>query len=200
MYNIFSCPIYIKEIILPEEEIIELKNDIESLNLKKPKTWLADINTSFDDHDRLHLDPSFGLLASCLNEHAITFAKELNFKFSEFNIEMAYMWANVYEKNQSQEKHSHGTSFISCSYMLDAPEDTSTFVFFNPLHEGLVSYPIENDELSSGLNGKNMVEIKSKTGKLIMFPGWLEHGVRANPVDHKRITFSSNWHIVNKHE
>ena len=37
------------------------------------------------------------------------------------------------------------------------------------------------------------IVIPAKQGGLLLFPGWLEHGVKLNNTKAPRITFSCNW-------
>ena len=187
MYRIFGTPIYEDRILLHPDEYDELVNEVTFFETSAPKDWLCNVNTSFEFHTKLHNLPEFMMLASMINDRAMEFAKSINFQFSKFNLKMKDMWFNSYTENQSQEKHSHGRNFLSCSYMLTAPQGCADLVFFNPMHEGLVSYPTESEI------GLNLYTVKSETGKLVIFPGWLEHGVKLNNTKEPRITFSCNW-------
>tara|TARA_B000000532_G_scaffold14443_1_gene10375 strand:- start:1493 stop:2071 length:579 start_codon:yes stop_codon:yes gene_type:complete len=189
MYRIFGCPIYEDVIRLTNEEESSIREEINSIDKSSPRDWLCHVDTSFDSDNQLHLSPVFSSLASKLNDHAINFARNLNFKFSQYTLQMHDLWCNFYTKYQSQEKHSHGRHFLSCAYFFSAPENSAPLIFFNPTHEAIVNFPTEHEM------ALHIFPVKPEKGKVIIFPSWLEHGVKLNKTIEPRITFSCNWDI-----
>lgn len=191
MKNIFGVPIYENIITLPDHEHNRIKNHIlvNEKYCKKPDIWLCDLVTSYQVRTDLFAEDDFEFLASVLNTHANQFATEIDFDNKNYEIFMTSMWFNTYRKNQSQEKHDHGKSFLSCAFILDAPEGASDFMMYNPLKEGLLGYPTNKE------NNLLLKRIKAEKGKLIIFPGWLDHGVMLNQTNEPRISISCNWSI-----
>ena len=190
MYRIFGCPIYEEILHLSDNEEHAIKNEINKIGFRSPKDWLCSVDTTFENDNQLHLSPVFSSLASKLNDHAINFARNLNFKLSSFKLKIHDMWCNRYTKYQSQEKHSHGRHFLSCAYFFSAPENSAPLIFFNPTHEAIINFPTEHD-----IN-LHAFSVTPEKGKILIFPGWLEHGVKLNKTEEPRITFSCNWNIV----
>ena len=191
MNKLFGVPIFKSVITFPDEERKKLTDYILKIEdyCEAPNDWLCDLKTSFKVNSKLHLLNNFQFISTMLNSYAEQYAKDINFDYYNYTIYMSRMWFNVYRKNHSQEKHDHGRSFLSSTFMLQIPKGASNFVFYNPLHEGLISYPvIEDNELI-------MSNIESKQNKLLIFPGWLEHGVKLNNTVEPRITISANWQI-----
>ena len=194
MIKLFGVPVLETSVLLTETE----KNDIIWYILKnepfcsKPKAWTCDLSTSHNSDPALFDIGIFQPLAKSIHKYAIQYAKDIQFSFDNHGLIMSSMWFNVYREKQGQEKHDHGRSFISCTYIVDAPEGSSDFMCYNPLKEGLVGYPTSVD------NNLLLKPFKSQTGKLIIFPGWLEHGVQLNNTKSPRISISCNWNIIDK--
>lgn len=93
-------------------------------------------------------------------------------------------WFTLFEKGDYAILHNHGTSAISgCYYYKTSGEDSNIF-FRNPLPQ-MVSSSTYN--VHSGIN-----IIKVEIGKMLLFPGWLDHGVIKNETDEKRISLAFN--------
>lgn len=194
MKQLFGAHILETSLNLPEEERLTIISHI--LEKEKfcdvPKTWLCDLTTSYQIDSKLHESEDFSLLTLLIDNIAKQYAEYINFDFNLYTISMNSMWFNVYRKNQSQEKHDHGRAFLSCAFILEAPENCADFVFYNPLPEGLIGYPVCKE------NNLLLHSVKAETNKLLIFPGWLEHGVRLNTTTEPRISVSANWSIQPK--
>ena len=194
MKNLFGIPVLESILDFPEEErlnLISFMTEKEEL-CATPKTWLCDLITSYASNPNLHYFEEFSFLKILLQEKAREYADFVKFDFSRHDLNLENMWFNIYRKGHSQEKHDHGRSFLSCAYIMEAPENCADFVFYNPTPDGLISYPSYEE------TNLLIYPVKAETNKLIMFPGWLEHGVRLNKTNEPRISISANWGIINK--
>jgi uncharacterized protein (TIGR02466 family) len=93
-------------------------------------------------------------------------------------------WMTSYEKNQYAHIHNHSPSDISgCYYVKSNSKDGSIF-FMNP-----------NRIMSSTLVYRTLPDrlfVKPKPGTLLLFPGWLDHGVEPNKTDDERVSVAFN--------
>jgi uncharacterized protein (TIGR02466 family) len=190
MFKIFGIPIYEGELLLPPASHIRMTEEIKKLKMVHPPAWFADVNTTFNTDPDLHIRPEFRGLGILILQKVKEFAAELEINFNKFRIEMKDMWVNSYDENHGMDKHNHGIDFLSCTYFFSAPEGSSDFVFINPTHEGLLATPTKIG------NALHSYRIKPETGKIIIFPSWLEHGVQLNKSIEPRITFSCNFELL----
>lgn len=81
--------------------------------------------------------------------------------------------------------HSHGISDLSGVFYYDVGESAGDIFF---------TTPVESSKISGIFYKYHSMNVKHKAeiGKLIMFPGWLNHGVKRNEGNHKRISLSFN--------
>jgi uncharacterized protein (TIGR02466 family) len=85
--------------------------------------------------------------------------------------------------------HAHGTSDISgCYYAITNGEDGN--IFFDNPNLLVHSWNIITD----GVEPKELVP---KVGMVVMFPGWLRHGVTKNTSSHDRYSISFNIRLNN---
>lgn len=86
-------------------------------------------------------------------------------------------------------QHNHRLSIISGAFYIYADKDAAPITFANPLmahkmHEpaigGSTDYDVE------------FLNVPAETGKLVLFPSWLEHYVGYNNSD-MRVTLSFNF-------
>jgi len=190
MFKIFGIPIYEGELVLPPASHIQITEAIKKLKMAHPPAWFADVNTTYLTDPDLHHRHEFRGLGILILQKIKAFAKDLDLNFNKFNIEMKDMWVNSYDKNHAMDKHNHGSDFLSCSYFFSAPEGSGEFVFINPTHEGLLATPTKIG------NALHTYRIKPETGKIVIFPSWLEHGVQRNMSIEPRITFSCNFKLL----
>lgn len=95
-------------------------------------------------------------------------------------------WITKSTKHQYGHIHNHMPSDISGVYYFQTSQEDGSIFFENPLQ---IAY-------SSKLGNKNIFfpsyKIKPNVGKIILFPGWLSHGVDTNTTDSERISISFN--------
>jgi uncharacterized protein (TIGR02466 family) len=84
--------------------------------------------------------------------------------------------------------HDHGSSDISGVYYYKTNEQDGNLFFQTP-----------NKLLSSNFLFKSIpsiVEYTPKVGKIVLFPGWLNHGVHTNTTDNERVSISFNIKLI----
>jgi uncharacterized protein (TIGR02466 family) len=93
-------------------------------------------------------------------------------------------WMTVTDKSQYAVVHSHGSSDISGVYYFKTNGQDGNLFFENP------NKLIKNSWCFEHLNNRWMTS--PQVGKIVLFPGWLEHGIEVNTTDNQRISISFN--------
>jgi len=101
------------------------------------------------------------------------------------NISGRSSWITQYHKGEYAAQHHHGTSAISMAYYIASNGEDGDFYFCNHSPEKFVPFTADMG---------NLLSIPPEERKLILFPGWLEHGVNKNETDHVRRCLSANFY------
>ena len=88
---------------------------------------------------------------------------------TDFNVEITQSWFNWTCDNEAHHQHSHGNSYLSGVFYINAEEgDFITFV--NPIKKHFDIPPKEFTSLNAG-----SWDFPVKTNDIVIFPSWLEH-------------------------
>lgn len=105
------------------------------------------------------------------------------------------IWFNINYTYNSNSVHFHDNTFISGCFYLKATPDQGNITFYKnyAMNYIVVSQAIllGNTELSVGT-----ISHAPNTGKLVMFPGYLPHGVGHNPSPETRISMGFNIKLI----
>ena len=99
-------------------------------------------------------------------------------------------WFNIQRTGSTITAHNHRRSVISGALYLHAEQGTSPITFKSPLHPYKMSEP--TDGAGSTQFAVENYNVTAETGKLILFPSWLEHYVGFVP-DEIVCTLSFNF-------
>lgn len=196
METIFGIPIL--RMPLPNHESVKkifekyLEDDnyfSESLN------WQCNVETTFQKNNNfdlpwdLFIESSTTALRDYLNIFPID---------NPFTIKV-YAWLNRYSKGQYQEVHNHAGdgAAISCAYMLELPQDSADFVFYQAGNDFWHFNPIKKI-CNSGFPFNNRFTPELDEGDIIFFPSYIDHYVSHNKSDLRRSTISANFYISPK--
>jgi len=101
-------------------------------------------------------------------------------------------WINLHIPGGSTPMHHHGPSVLSVATYLYMPENGGYIEFKDPLEYHKTPFPTTiDDEIS------NWKSIPTKTGDVIMFPGWLRHRTQTNKSKEKRWVLTTNYICTN---
>lgn len=120
--------------------------------------------------------------------------KDFGFRTDLCFVDIENFWFNINKQNHTNSVHIHDNAFVSGVYYLQAEEKQGSINFYKNqiLDYAVVSQaPIDNFTPISA----SAISFQPKTGKLIMFPGWMPHGVERNELDKDRISVSFNVKI-----
>ena len=86
--------------------------------------------------------------------------------------------------------HDHGTTDIAGVYYFSTDGDDGDLFFTSPIANAKASKSWAQEKIN----------YPPQQGSLLLFPGWLEHGVGTNLKDHARISLSFNVEVVELNE
>lgn len=101
------------------------------------------------------------------------------------------MWANINYPGASNAMHIHPNSLWSGVYYVTCNTQSGNIYFEDPRAISLMTMPRYRTE--QALNSRRIIDSQPKSGRLIMFPSWVNHGVRENKSDQTRISISFNF-------
>ena len=97
-------------------------------------------------------------------------------------------WFSLFKKGNYAHIHKHGFSDISGVYYYRTNGSDGDIFFETPVTETGCSKFWINHSLT--------FNIAPEKGLIILFPGWLSHGVRTNTTDNQRISLSFNINYI----
>jgi len=190
----FATPVY--NTMVREESLESIQKDFElafnDLKAKESFDVVGDWKTT------LFSDPKFD--NNLLKDYAIkSFQIELDFHIKQYLSQVGFMvypklaysiatsWMTLSRKGHYGHIHSHGASDLSGVYYFKTSSDDGDIFFETP-----------NKLLQSSFCFNHMhsrAYFKPQVGKLLLFPGWLEHGTQTNTTDNERVSVSFNIHF-----
>lgn len=189
---LFELPVYvhsgkIDEIFLIQDEIKKVFPEIKKDKFKKPEGWENDIQTNFNV--RLNSIDYFNLknLRKFIDNHVTEYVKITKPQINS-PPKLKHSWINITNFNQSQEWHTHNDAFISGVYYYKTSDKDGNLIVRNP------NPFIRSGFFPGGINYLEKFEIPPKIGKIILFPGWLEHRVEVNKTTEDRISIAFNYY------
>lgn len=142
---------------------------------------------NYQTRPTLHKENNFKNLADYIIEaNKEVIRGTLGYQFDD--IKITDMWANVLKPGEYHPPHTHSNNFYSGVFYLDA-EDTSGICFSDPKVQANVIVPTSEPNLDNA----NVLEYKSKTNRIYLFPSWIYHWVPALKGNKTRTSVS--WNI-----
>ena len=107
------------------------------------------------------------------------------------------MWANITGRHGFNQVHTHPDSLWSGVYYVQAPKDSGNIFFLDPKLQASVMNIRYDKETPKKEEVRSRIQFEPVIGRLILFPAWLQHGVRPNLSERKgtageRISISFN--------
>ena len=183
----FPTPIYIADIKHPtlnqelERDIISWSNRDKGMIRTNIKGWHSDTN--------MNELPEYAKLVDMLYSAQRTIYDQEYYESEPF---LGNMWANINPPGGSNRAHIHPNSLWSGVYYVKAPQNSGQLKIEDPRSVALMSRPRQKDvPKPDRLLREHHYE--PKTGRLIMFPSWLNHCVDPNNSNDIRISVSFNF-------
>tara|TARA_E500000331_G_C17055907_1_gene626063 strand:- start:175 stop:777 length:603 start_codon:yes stop_codon:yes gene_type:complete len=188
----FSTPIYLSEIKGSTFDNVqeEISSCIDKLDFNMNDDWgkthfMSDINFTehmFGKHSLTHL-------MDAIDRHLKRYMKEIGYEpMQEYHYDSS--WVALFEKGNYGHIHDHGAVDISGVYYHKTNGKDGNIFFESP-----------NTNLASSLpfsHLSNSMTCEPKEGRILLFPGWLKHGIKMNETDDTRISLSFNIYFNNE--
>lgn len=150
-----------------------------------------------------------GDAAAALLDHVVRRCDALTVDIKQTSAERRFrwttnMWANVSGKHASNQTHCHPGAYWSAVYYVDDGYNGSTdralggeLVFIDPRMPMIrMGTPDLRFRRSNGTTDHQETWLRPAAGKLVIFPSWLMHSVRAYEGDGTRISIAMNLTAV----
>jgi len=162
---------------LIQDEISKVIPEVKKLNLDNP--WGDTVHTTFKYRKRNRDIETFKL-----DNLKTEIFKLTGMMYPYYNFTLSESWFNFSYKNNFQFDHTHGTEKLSGVYYYQTNGQDGDIKFTTPnIYE----------KLRLGLSrGTETVSGQPKVGRLLIFPGYLEHRVEPNLTDSERISLTFN--------
>ncbi|MDJ0626706.1 MAG: TIGR02466 family protein [Rhodobacter sp.] len=193
----FATPIWHADFEESSDLNAQLAEVVDDLYKDGSRGWSEDRVGGWQSSLDMHRDPRFGPFTALIRE--IMSEIETFYRIDpEFELCIESCWANVLEGRHSNAFHTHAGADFAGVYYVRVPKGSGTIRFRDPRQQpGLFSPPIEKFTTYTA----QAVDFFPVEGRLLLFPGWLEHEVRANDIDsddETRISISFNLECFRK--
>tara|TARA_R110000772_G_C13232307_1_gene432885 strand:- start:586 stop:1155 length:570 start_codon:yes stop_codon:yes gene_type:complete len=172
MIDIFKVSIHSDKLKINNKKLISyilgLKKKIKGRHISSPTGWQSgDLNLE---------EKIFLPLIKQISNNFLDYKNKLLLKG---NFKISNMWANVNSYKDYNQIHGHGSSVVSGVYYLNVPKNSGKIFFVHPASQ-LVD--ICWKECTEEYNEQNspIFFVNGLKSHLLLFPGWLHHGVRPN--------------------
>ena len=183
--NIFEVPIYqtnFKDgIKFIEEYCLLYKTKDKGRLCSNRKGWQSNDLVAGENRD-------IDILVQLIETEANKFAKVVGIE----QVKLANIWININGENSFNREHKHPHSVFSGTYYVNCNEESGPIYFINPAMNG-IEYDWKDSITNFNSATSPEIHITPKVGDLLIFPGWLSHGVEINnSKNFNRISISFN--------
>lgn len=207
-FNLVFSPFYWKTYINETPDILDkclnkIENNVSKAPVSIPPKWECVLHSSYQSNDpEMKLDNEY--LHSVYSKYVASFLSEYRLKAGQYNIHDP--WYNVFSKSHFQEFHTHlPCDFSVVHYAVFNENQHQATTFINPNIATSQAIKAFRPNFFNKTDGK-MIEHSCymeyytpqniKQGDLIIFPSFLNHFVKPNTSDKKRVTITFNIEII----
>jgi len=133
--------------------------------------------------------------AKIVEEYAIKCVDDYGFANGTY-LKMQNMWLSANSNGAFNQIHNHAGSFVSGTFYIKVPKGAGEITFYrNHFEEYAITgaAPIAQHTAISG----STCRYEPRQGRLILFPGYLQHAVMPTAGDDERISLSFNLGVAN---
>lgn len=148
---------------------------------------------SMDFRPGVHLEMK--ALEDKIMEQAENCIRDYGYQRDTLILSIENFWFNINNKNNGNSVHFHDNSFLSgCFYIKANPNQGKITFYKNHALDYIVASQAHIDRYTQ--ISASAISYDPYTGKLLMFPGHLPHGVGFNPTDEDRISVAFNIKLI----
>tara|TARA_B100000959_G_scaffold87349_1_gene92641 strand:- start:5185 stop:5769 length:585 start_codon:yes stop_codon:yes gene_type:complete len=186
--SIFPTPLYFN--IAKDQELKDIQSEISNIinNIKYDYIirWGKTHKMSFAPSDaEPDVIAQYDLtnFKNFVQQNIYEYLDNLNYQGNrEYKMES---WVAAYELNDYASIHDHGNSDLSGVYYFQTNTSDGNIMFYNPASQVNMTTCFKNSDLESWTH-------PPQVGKILIFPGYLRHGVLRNVTADTRIAISFN--------
>ena len=182
--HLYATPVYSCMVVDYQTINYHIDKVIDKVNFYSIDKWGKThlISTNFTKKVNVIKELGLKKLQKEIDNHVKKYCDEIGFEYSKYKMTS---WISKFESGSYAQIHDHGDADISGVYYYKTNGDDGKFFFESP-----------NDHLNTSRifmdRGGVRWEYIPHCGKMILFPGWLKHGVQTNITDNTRISISFN--------
>jgi uncharacterized protein (TIGR02466 family) len=186
--NLFPTPIYYN-IVDNLDEIQDELNAclVESVNFIMNEKWGKTHYMSDPTFEtNLILDYNLKIFQENLDLHFNRYCVEAGLPLRPYKISSS--WMSLFKKDNYGHIHNHGGVDISGVYYLQTNQEDGKIFFLCP-----------TPSMETSLGYQDLAirwEHSPLVGKILLFPGWLSHGIQTNTTDSQRVSISFNINFI----
>jgi len=185
--HLYATPVYSSMVVDYQTINYHIDKVMDKLKFYSLDTWgkthliSIDFTKKSSEDFNIIKDLRLKKLEKEIDNHVKEYCDEIGFTYSKYKMTS---WFSKFENGSYAHIHNHGDSDISGVYYYKTNGDDGKFFFESP-NVHLTTSRIYNHR---GVRW----EYIPHCGKIILFPGWLRHGVETNNTDNTRISISFN--------
>jgi uncharacterized protein (TIGR02466 family) len=141
--------------------------------------------------------PELADLEKIILEQANRSVYDYGYDYDNVLVAMGNMWVNINYKGSTNQVHTHDDSFLAGVFYVSARPGQGAINFYKNFNLDYITASQAPIRQYTALSASAM-SFQPETGKLIMFPGYVPHGVLQNELDEDRISISFNVRILRK--
>jgi uncharacterized protein (TIGR02466 family) len=189
----FPTPIWWEQTEIITDDIVKLcysikANDPTGRKLSNEGGWQS-------QDFRPGVYPEMKQLEDKIQVQAEQCVRDYGYNESVCHLIIENFWFNINSQNNSNMVHIHDNSFLSGTFYVKATPDQGSITFYkNHALDYIVTSQAPIDRYTSV--SASAITYEPMTGKLLMFPGMLPHGVGYNPTTEARISLAFNIKLI----
>lgn len=192
--NLFSTPVYKNKLIdkdfdkVQQEIFLSLKKvKFISTNKLHPKSFdplNTKVSENIQESNYLYKYGCINLIQS-ISENVVNYLKSIGLK-GEVKFEITNSWMTCIDNNHHIQTHHHEGAGISGIYYYKTNGKDGNLYLSTPIKYMQIS------NIFKRCDPNQSFEIIPENGMIILFPSWIDHGVRSNTTDDERISVAFN--------
>lgn len=160
----------------------EIKKTFSYIELTRNYNWGATHLLSTSNFNNNYIDENdLNLLKESINTHVKLYCDSVKCNFNSYKMTS---WVSWYKENDYAHIHNHGHADISGVYYVQTSGKDGNIFFTSPCPAAEAS-KIQNDHIEC-------YRYIPENGLMLLFPGYLNHGVQRNTTKEDRISISFN--------
>ena len=159
--------------------------------LKQLEVYFSKQKITGIEEVNLHKEPVFSPIVDFMNRTVKEYWQALEYD-ETYPIELSRLWACEFNQTDSAPLHVHGPSNVSVVFYIQKnSKEMGNLYFKNPNELVLQTQPLTNSRRWEN----RYYELDARTGDLVCFPSWIEHGILPNLTNTTRYVVAGDYEL-----